>query len=239
MNTSLHRRAFAAAALTLLLPAARAETDVEGRWEGRAAIPGMPLAIVLDIAPRDGKLAGWLTLPGRGIKGLALPPLQREGAELRIDLSPAFSQQGPPKPTPQLVLTAATPSALSGRFEQGGHQAPVALERVGAAQPEPTERNSTLTPALVGVWTGRYELGGYPRQVTLTLAADSAEALIVGRRTTRVPMDRIRLGTHHLLLANREMQITIEGRIGAGLFDATFSQGPYEAALALRKEATR
>lgn len=232
----------------LLAPSAGAADALEGRWEGQAAIPGAAMAIVLDLAEQDGRLAGWLTLPGRGIKGMLLPGVQREGAELKVDLTPAFNMMGPPKPTPRLVLTMpagrtaatqAAPATLAGRFEQGGHQAPVALVRAGDAQPEPMQRNSALTPALVGTWKGQYELAGYPRQVTLVMSADAAEAVIVGRRTTRVPMDVIRLGTHHLLLANREMQLAIEGRVAPGEFDATFTQGPYEAPLMLRKEGAR
>ena len=240
MAILLNRRAFTAAGLALLLPAPRADTDVEGRWEGTAMIPGAPMPVVLDLAVADGKLAGWITLPGRGAKGMALAEPRREGGNLRVDLSPAFSLMGPPTPVPLLVLTIE-PQALRGRFEQGGHQAPVTLTRSGAAQPEPVLRNSVLPAALAGVWRGSYSIAGLPHQVTLTLTPDSAEALIVGRRTTRVPMDTIRLGEHFLRLTNREMQITIEGRwrSAGGEVDATFTQGPYEAALVLRKEAQR
>jgi hypothetical protein len=240
MNTLLRRRAFAAASLALLSRAARADANLEGRWEGTAQIPGAPMPLVLDLALADGKLGGWITLPGRGVKGMALAEPRREGGSLRVDLSPAFSLMGPPSPAPLLVLTIE-PQGLNGRFEQGGHQAPVALTRSGAAQPEPVLRNSVLPAALTGIWRGSYSIAGAPRQVTLTMTPTNAEALIVGRRTTRVPMDTIRLGEHFLTLANREMQITIEGRwrSAGGEVDATFTQGPYEAALVLRKELPR
>lgn len=235
------RGTLAAAGLAaLLLPAARAGTGAEGRWEGSAHVPGAPLPVVLDLALVEGRLAAWVTLPGRGIKGMALRAPLRTGSRLEIDLSPAFSLTGPPSPSPRLVLEVA-PQVLRGRFEQAGHEAPVALVRTGAAQPEPVPRNSVLPAALAGVWRGRYDIAGTPREVTLTLAPASAEAVIVGRRTTHVPMDRIRLGEQFLTLDNDALQITIEGRwrTAGGEIDAVFTQGPYEAPLVLRRQVPR
>ena len=96
--------------------------------------------------------------------------------------------------------------------------------------------------SIAGTWRGRYELGGYPRDVTLTLSAGapgSADLVIVGKRTTQVPIDRYAESENFVTVESVAYGITIEGRWRTpdGAIRGTFVQGPFEVPLVLRRGA--
>lgn len=235
-----------AAALSLPLGAAAAP-DPSGRWEGEARIPGAPQRLVLDLAQNksDGRWAGSLTLPGRGTKGAPLQALQVD-ADGRVQADAAGAFGGPPGESPtQLELRLLPDGRLEGAWRQGGHEAGVLLWRSGDAQVDPPPPRTAVPPALSGVWRGKYELGGYPRDVTLTLHATSdpqaqaGDLLIVGKRRSQLAIDRINVGSRFVTLEASSAGIRLEGQWDAarGSFEGNFSQGPFEAALKLQREA--
>ncbi|MFO1338367.1 MAG: hypothetical protein U1F53_09030 [Burkholderiaceae bacterium] len=216
-----------------------------GHWEGSAAIPGATLPLVLDLA-RDaqGAWAGSATLPGRRAQGVPLRQLA-VGADGRVeaDLGEAFG--GPPSKLPTTLVVRMLPDQrLEGEWRQGGHTAPLTLRRQGEAQVERPTVPAPLAPGLAGVWRGRYELGGYPREVTLRLvprapgASSDGELLIVGRRSTRLPVDRVTVGQGYLSLDADGADFHIEGRwdMARGEIDGEMRQGPFEARLLLRRD---
>ena len=221
---------------------------VAGRWEGEARIPGTPLPLVLDLAPDAlGAWRGSVILPGLGVKGAPLAALAvaADGA-VQADLAGALN--GPPSELPtQLALRMLPDGRLEGQLRQGGHSADVRLNRSGDAQVDAPPASTPLPPALAGVWRGRYELGGYPREVTLTLAAPVANALagapagellIVGRRRTQLVVDRVVAGARFVTLEASAAGIRLEGQWdGAnGRFDGQVIQGLFEARLTLQRD---
>jgi len=129
---------------------------------------------------------------------------------------------------------------LEGRWLQAGHSAPLVLVRSGAAQIEPPRAAVPLAPALAGVWRGRFDIGFGPREVTLRIAPPGAAMTIVGRRTTEVTFDEVLQRGAFLWLRANELDIAIEApwaSAAQGTLAATWLQGPFEAALTLRREA--
>lgn len=246
---SAARAALAAAACLGPLGTARAApldtTGPAGHWEGRAAIPGATLPLVLDLA-RDaqGAWAGSATLPGRGVQGVPLRHLAvAADGRVEADLGEAFG--GPPSKLPTTLVVRMLPGQrLEGEWRQGGHSAPLSLRRQGEAQVERPAVPAPLAPGLAGVWRGRYELGGHPREVTLTLmprgpnASSDGELLIVGLRSTRLPVDRVTVGQGYLSLDADGADFHIEGRwdMARGEIDGQMRQGPFEARLLLRRD---
>ncbi|WP_374563828.1 hypothetical protein [Ideonella sp.] len=235
-----------AASLLAVSLGAVAAAGPAGRWEGEARIPGAPQRMVLDLATGpSGEWAGSLTLPGRGVKGAPLGSLQ-VGADGSVQADAAGAFGGPPSELPtQLVLRPQPGGQLEGEWRQGGHSAVLALRRSGDAQVDPPPARTTLPAALAGNWRGRYELGGYPREVTLTLqatthpSAHAGELLIVGKRHSQLVIDRVNAGERFVTLEASAAGIRLEGRwdAAAGAFDGSFFQGPFEAPLKLQRDA--
>jgi hypothetical protein len=221
---------------------AHAATDPAGRWEGAADIPGQPLSLVIDL-DRDaqGRWAGSATLPGRSVKGAAVDGLAVAGCDVRLGLAAAFP--GGDTLQPKLALACQADGTLAGTFTLGGRNAAVSLHRSGPPQVDRPPTGSAITPALAGKWAGRYELGGVPRQVTLTLAngADGTgggQLVIVGKRTTTLQVDQVTQGREYVTMRASAAGFGIEGRFAAkdGVIEGAVSQGPFEAAIVLHRQ---
>ncbi len=236
-------RLLASALLVAGAVAGAATTDPAGRWEGVIDVPGHPTRLVVDL-DRDahGAWQASVVLPDRGVKGAPAQALSVAGCDVAFGLAGAFL--GGDALNPRVALACRPDGSLAGRFELGGQGAPVQLRRTGAAQVDGPPVNSVLGPALVGRWTGRYELGGVPRQLTLTLAngADgtgSGQLVIVGKRTTTLVVNEIVQGREFVTLRAAAVDFRIEGRFSAdtGVIDGTMMQGAFEAPLVLRRQA--
>ena len=222
---------------------AQAAPDAAGRWEGVADIPGLPLRLVVDLA-RDaqGRWEGSAILPGRGVKGARLDSLAVGDCDVRFALTAAFP--GGDVLKPQLALACQADGSFAGTLALGGRSTAVTLRRSGAAQVDRPAPSSVLSPALAGRWTGRYELGGVPREVTLTLAnrADTGGGgplVIVGKRTTTLAVDQVTQGREFVMLRASAADFRIEGRFSPdeGVIDGGVAQGPFEAAIVLHRQA--
>ncbi len=220
---------------TWALAATTTAAPLDGRWEGRAQVPGAPQPVVLDL--QGG--AGSVTLPGRGVSGAPLRELRVTDGTVSASLAAAIPSFGAPGPAAAVELTLAPDGRLAGQFRQGGWSAPLMLVRTGAAQVTPAPASTPISPALAGTWKGGYALGGVPREVTLVLAATqpaTAMLVIVGKRRNEVPVDRVAQGPVYLMLESSEFGLVIEGRVGAGVIEGTLQQGPIEVPLRLVRE---
>ncbi len=225
--------------------AASAAPEVSGRWEGEAQIPGAPLPIVLDleVSPSGGGWRASLTLPGRRVKGAPLAELSvSDDGRVRADAAAAFGGFESTLPT-RLDLQLAADGRLVGEWQQGGHRAATVLHRSGAAQVDRSPPATVPLPlSLAGTWRGRYELGGYPRDVTLSFAKPAptlppfGTLLIVGKRRSELLVERVVAGERYLTI-EAGAGIRFEGRWDPdeGRFEGWMKQGPFEAPLQLRR----
>jgi hypothetical protein len=238
-----YRRALAWAAW-FPLGAALAAADSSGRWEGTVEIPGAPMRVVVDLAPDGrGDWSGSIVLPGRGVKGAPLDALRVTDAAISFGCRSAFAF--PIEPEPAMTLARDADGTLDGTFVLGGHSAAVRLHRTGAPQVDRAETTATISATLEGTWTGRYELGGYPRDVTVTLAnrppgAAGGQFVILGKRTSKLEIDQIVEGREYVTLRASAADFRIEGRFDAdsGTIDGAMSQGPFEAPIVLKRQAS-
>lgn len=220
---------------------AQAAPEPSGRWEGTAEIPGAPLPLVVDLSRTPaGVLQGSVILPGRGVKGAPLQALGSDEAGLGFSLAAAFNIAA--NPAPQVRLRWQADGSLAGEFLQAGQTAPLRLQRTGEPQVDLPVAPTALSPALLGRWVGRYELGGYPREVTLTLnngpaGLGAGELVVVGKRRTELAIDHVVQGREFLTLKASAANYRIEGRHAADRIEGQVVQGPFEAAIVLRRAA--
>jgi hypothetical protein len=229
-------KSICAAALLVAATLANA-AGFEGRWSGSAAIPDRTLPLVIDLA-RDarGNWSGSLIAPGLDIKGATLANITVQGEEMRFDAGDALGAA--PFGPATFVLRAPGDGRLRGELAQAGNVAALWLARTGDAQVEPPRRSTRVAAATEGRWVGQFDLGGFPRHVTLDISnqADAARAdfVVVGKATTNVPIDYVAEEDGVLRVESRAYRLAIEGRVAAGRLEGIVEVGPQEIPLRLR-----
>lgn len=213
--------------------------DFTGRWTGTAAIPGRELPVVVDLG-RDasGAWEGSLIIPGIDVKGASLHNINVSGEEVRFDAGDVLG----PAPYGPTTFSArlGNDSRLRGEMKQAGNSAPLVLVRTGDAQVEHAPKSGPVAAATEGRWVGEFELGGFPRKVTIDIANRGKEPaqvdfVVVGKQTTKIPVDFVAEQDGVLRIASQAYRIVFEGRVNPGRIDGAIEVGPQEIPLKLRR----
>jgi len=210
------------------------------RWEGPAEIPGRDLRLIIDLAQDSGGAwSGSVTIPGFGVKGAPLTNIVVSDTHVAFELANAL---GAPPYGPATFKAALVGERMTGEMRQAGNAAKFALARVGPAQVEPSPRSTPVEPELETQWTGEFELGGYPRHVTMTLenhagAGATAKMVIVGKQTTDLPVDLVTQDGNFLRIESSPYQLAFEGRVDDERreISGTIELGSFELPLTLRR----
>jgi hypothetical protein len=244
MNSLLWRAGTACVPLFVWTTTCFATPAVQGRWEGEVRIPGAPQILVVDLL-RVGpsKWTGSVILPGLDIKGAQLSDISVTDAAITGTVMGALRVGDVAPARIHLHLTAA--GDLKGEFELAGNSSDVVLQRTGDPQVEVAAKSTAVAGGLEGAWNGRFELGGYARDVSLTLSnhaesAATAELTIVGKRTTQIPVDRVTQDAQFLKIESEQMAVTFEGRWSAqsGEIQGSIQMGSIEVPLVLHHGAS-
>lgn len=210
---------------------------IEGRWEGQATLAGQPQPVVVDIAGPGPQAL--VTLPGRSVQRLRLASFTR-GDDGRWQGQAAATPGAAAADALRLTLEQQG-AQLRGSLTLGGHAAPLHLQRSGEAMAAPAPP-AALPAAALGAWHGRYDIGFGPRELTLRLSAAGSALSIVGRRTTELALDEAGSRGALLMLRADAADLRIDAPwadAASGVLRATLRQGPFEAAVELRREAAR
>ena len=103
-----------------------------------------------------------------------------------VDLAPSSTGEW----TGSIILTGlGIKGAPLSNMRQAGNVADLSLRRIGPAQVELPVKSTAVGNDIAREWSGEFELGGYPRQVTIKLqnhanAAATATFVIIGKRRT-------------------------------------------------------
>ncbi len=212
----------------------RAAAPAEARWEGSIRIPGRELPVVIDLAQdAGGKWTGSATFPGLNVKGAPLGDIVVDGAGIRFAVKGTLGE-----PVFQGWIEAT--GTLAGDFRQGGNSAPFSLEKTGLPQVDLPRVSTAVSPELEGEWRGEFSLNGNQLTGTLTLsnhpgAPATATFRVVGKRDTKLPVDRVTEDGEWLTVTASEYRIVYEGRVRGSEISGTFKQGPLESPLILRR----
>ena len=219
---------------------AHAATTAAGRWQGSVQIPGNEFEAIIDLAQdAGGAWTGSMIAPGLNIKDAALSDIVATDSELAFTVQNALG--APPAAQAKFKAHIDATGAMSGDFLQAGNAAAFILKKIGPAQVVLPVHSTPVAKTIEGKWVGDYELGGYPRHVTLDLtnhagAAATAEFVVVGKKTTRLPVNLI-TEENFLRIEANEIGIVYEGRFNAATGDikGNLQQGPFEPTLVLHR----
>ena len=227
--------------LFLCLSVSAFADELVGRWEGSIQIPDRELNFIVDLDRPAGKdWAGSAIIPGLGVKGAPLADLAVRGSTLSFTIKGALANErtGPTR----LEGKLASDGALIGNFSQAKNSASFVLRKTGPPQVELPRQSTVVGKEFTGAWKGDYEMFGYPRHVTLTLANQStgpatAKLVVVGTRTTDAPVSLVTDENGFLTIESQEIGIGYEGRLRKDLIQGTFKLGSLELPLVLHRAA--
>ncbi len=215
---------------------ARGAEPAEARWEGTIEIPGRELTVVIDLAQEaGGKWIGSAIVPGFSVKGAPLADIQVNGSEVHFAIKGALAE-------PVFRGRLNSDGSLNGDFQQAGNTAAFSLQKAGPAQVDPPSGGTAVAKEFEGEWQGEFSRNGYTLKATLQIANHpgapaTAEFRVVGKRDTKLPVDRVKQEGDWLTVSAAEYQIAYEGqmRAGAGEITGTLRQGPDEQPLTFRR----
>ena len=231
--------------LSFPLLACAAAQSPEGRWEGPLQIPGRELRVVVDLAQdRAGAWTGSIIMPGLGVKGAQLANLVVTDSDVAFDLGNVLST--PTHGPASFKAHRGELDSMAGAMTQGGNVAQFSLQRIGPAHVELSPRSTPVGRDIEDQWTGDFELGGYPRHVTITLenhaaAAATARFVVVGKQTTDVPVDLVIEEGNFLRIESQAAHVAFEGRFvkESGEIKGSVELGSLELPLVLHRSAGR
>jgi len=217
----------------------------EGRWVGTVQIPGRELPIVVDLrADPAGAWAGSIIVPGLGVKGAALKDITVKDGDIAFALASALGSRTQAPPSFEARLDSA--DTMTGRMREAGLEASFKLARSGPAQVEAPPASTPVSRALEGEWAGEFELGGYPRHVTIAFenhggGVATAQFLIVGKQRNVLPVELVVQDGAFVRVESPSMQINFEGSLAPDSTElrGVVELGLLEIPLALRRSAGR
>jgi len=216
--------------------ASPAAEPVAGRWEGSVQIPDRELRLIVDLAPgENGKWIGSVIVPGFDVKGKQVNDLAVRGSDVSFAITTGRGLQA-------TLKGKVSGDSFSGDFVEAGNTARFTLKKTGAPQVEQPVPSTQVDKGLEGEWKGRFELYGYARNVTITLTnhdngGATAEYIVVGRRTTNIPVDLVKQEGTFLTIDSHEMGLGYEGICNSDRSEikGNFVQGTIEIPLVLHR----
>ncbi len=214
---------------------ASAADSPAARWEGVVQLPGRTIALLIDL-DRDhaGQWIGSAIVPGFSVKGTALKDIVIQEPAVAFAIPGALG-------APTLQGNLSPEGALSGEFHQGGNTAPFTLRKAGPPQVEPPKLSTAVRAELEGDWQGDMNFVGRPIHVRLKLTNKDGKALAlfqaIGKTERTFPFDFVTQDGEFLTVDSTGTGLRYEGRFRkeSNEVKGTFSQGPMEAELVLRR----
>ncbi len=172
--------------------------------------------MVVDLAQDSaGAWKGSIIVSGLGLKGEPLTNVVVTDADVAFEVGSSLrsATHGPARFKAHLLSA----DRMAGDMTQGGNVAKFSLARVASAQVEMPVPSTRVTRDIEDRWTGDFELGGYPRHVTITFenhadAPATAQFVIVGKQTTTLPVDLVIQEDNLVRIESQERRVTFEGR---------------------------
>jgi hypothetical protein len=131
--------------------------------------------------------------------------------------------------------------SVSGQFTQGGGSVPFAITRTGDAKFEPVPASTPVGKEIAGTWEGSLYAGGTTLRLVVKLSngADgkaTGTLVSVDQGGVELPLAAIVQTGAHLKFLVRAVAGTFEGDLKDGQLTGTWSQGPGNLPLVLKRK---
>lgn len=144
---------------------APAAADPTGHWEGTVDVPGMPLAIEVDITKNAaGALTGTFGQPAQSVRGLPLTTVTADGRTV------TFVLKAGPAPSTFKGTLSEDGKTMEGTLDQAGRSLPFKVTRTGDAVVMAAPKNAAVAREFEGTWNGTIDAGARQMRVILTMA---------------------------------------------------------------------
>jgi len=222
------------AAFVLIVPSLRAQS---GHWEGAIQAPGKDVKIVIDLAMKDGKLAGTFGNPEQNESGFPLSNVSAEGTSVNFEIK-ATNGGGKFQGT-----LSPDGKSMSGDFVTAhGMSIGFSLTRAGEPKIDALLPSPAIAKNLEGSWTGTIDANGTPHQITLKMA-NHADGTSTGSVITGEGVE-----INITKITNKDASLTLEvknvGGSYVGTLNAegtelagTWTQGKFVAPLTFHRPA--
>jgi hypothetical protein len=199
------------------------------------------LQLVVDLAQDSaGAWKGSIIVPGLGLKGEPLTNVVVTDTDVAFEVGSSLAS--PTDGPARFKARVAPPDRMAGDMTQGGNVAKFSLTHVASAQVEMPVLSTRVARDIENRWTGDFELGGYPRHVTVTFenhagAAATAQFVIVGKQTTTLPVDLVTQEDNLVRIESHANRVAFEGRFvkQSDEIRGVVELGPLELPLVLRR----
>ena len=218
------------------IAAAQSTTGPAGHWEGSIEVPGQALAIVVDLAPKEGQpWVGAISIPAQNLKGFPLSDITVAGNAV------GFGMKGVPGDPRFKGTLSADGKAIAGELSQGGASLPFSLAWKGEAKIEEPPKSTEITKDLEGSWEGPLEVNGIVLHLVLKLANQPGGAtgvlVSVDQGGAEIPVTSITQTGSQLKFTISTINAGYTGDLKDGQLTGTWSQGPGSWPLAFKRPA--
>jgi hypothetical protein len=228
-----------ASALTLAahgIAAAQPATGPAGHWEGSIEVPGQPLAIVVDLAPKEGQpWVGTITIPAQNLKAFPLSDITVTRSAV------AFAMKGVPGDPRFAGTLSADGKSMSGDLSQGGGSIPFTLAWKGEAKIEEPPKSTEITKDLEGSWEGPLDVSGTVLRLVLKLTNQPGGAtgtlISVDQGGAEIPITSITQTGSQLKVTIATINGSYVGDLKDGQLAGTWTQGPGSWPLVFKRPA--
>ena len=228
-----------ASALTLAahgIAAAQPATGPAGHWEGSIEVPGQPLAIVVDLAPKEGRpWVGTISIPAQNLKAFPLSDITVTGNAV------AFAMKGVPGEPRFAGTLSADGKSISGDLSQGGGSIPFTLAWKGEAKIEEPPKSTEITKEMEGSWEAALDVSGTVLRLVLKLTNQPGGAtgtlISVDQGGVEIPITSITQTGSQLNFTIATNNANYVGDLKDGQLAGTWAQGPGSWPLVFKRPA--
>jgi len=204
-----------------------------GHWEGSINVQGKELAVVIDLASKNGKWEGTSALPDMNAKGLVLSPITIEGQAVTLTI-----KGGPGNPTFKGTLSKDA-KTMTGDFTQGPVAGTFTLAWKGEPKIEAAPKNAALGKEFEGAWEGTLDVNGTTLRLNLKLQNEAAGAtgtlISLDQGNAEIPLGSIVAKGAHLEFTVPGVGGSYAGDLKDGQITGTWTQGPGNLPLTLKR----